>query len=188
MTTTAQQLITAEEFARMPEPADGSRQELVRGVIVTMPPPGFRHGEYHSNIFYFLKHYVRAHPIGRVTVESGLRTQRGPDTVRGPDIAFWSAERMPLNVTPLGYPDVVADLCVEILSPNQTRAGLREKVREYLDCCVRMVWIVDPDDRSVTVYRSPDHGRILHEGATLSGDDVLPGFTVPVAELFTQAG
>jgi len=177
-------LITAEEFFRMPEPANGSRQELVRGVVVTMPPPGFQHVDIQINVAFFLKQHLRTHRIGRVTAESGVRTERGPDSVRGPDVAFWSAERLPLDITPLGYPDEVADLVVEILSPGQTRRGLRDKVREYLAAGVRVVWVVEPDNRSVTVYRSAEEGRVYEEGSVLTGEDVLPDFSVPVAELF----
>jgi Uma2 family endonuclease len=111
-------------------------------------------------------------------------TEHGPDTVRGPGIAFWSAERIPLDVEPEGYPDIPADLCVEILSPDDVWELILEKVREYLTCGVRMVWVVDVELRTVTVYRNADEGRVLHQNATLSGDDVLPGFTIRVGELF----
>jgi Uma2 family endonuclease len=184
MTTAAQKLITAEEFARLPDPPDGSRQELVRGVVVTMPPPGFEHGDIQANVIYFLKHHARAQRLGRVTAESGVWTERGPDTVRGPDVAFWSAARLPPEQRPLGYADVAPDLCVEVRSPDQPRKALREKVREYLGGGVRMVWLLDPEDRTVTVYRTPDQGQVLHEAALLSGEDVVPGFSVAVADLF----
>src|SRR5437868_2344625 len=110
MSAIAQKQITADEFSRMRDPADGSKQELVHGEIVTMPPTGYRHGDVQSNIAFQLKLFTREHPIGTVTVESGVRTERDPDTVRGPDISFWSAERIPLAEKPIGYPDVPADL------------------------------------------------------------------------------
>jgi Uma2 family endonuclease len=184
MTTATRKLITAEEFAQLPPPPDGSRQELVRGVIETMPPPGFRHGAIQSNFLVLLGQHARSGRLGRVTAESGVRTQLGPDSVRGPDVAFWSAERLPLDQSPLGYPDVVADLCVEILSPGQSRKGLREKVKEYLEAGVRMVWIADPELCSVTIYRTPNEARVLHEGATITGEEVLPGFSCPIKEFF----
>ena len=187
MTRIAQKLITAEEFAQMPAPPDGSRQELVRGAIETMGRPGFRHGKINFRIAKILDKHVEPNRLGHVVPETGVVTERGPDTVRGPDVAFWSAEKVPLDQEPAGYPDAVADLCVEVLSPRQDRKKIFEKVREYLWAGVRLVWVVDPEDRTVTVYRSPEEGRLLHEGATLSGEDVLPGFSVSVAEFFAGA-
>ncbi len=184
MTTTAVKLITAEEFARMPDPADGSKQELVRGVIVTMLPPGFRHGVCHNKVAFLLTAHVLATRCGRITVETGVVTERDPDTVRGPDVAFWSVERLPMDQTPEVYPDVAADLVVEIQSPSSRRQTTQDKIREYLDRGVRMVWIVDPEQRTVTVYRQPGEGHLFWHDVTLTGEDVLPGFQCRVAEFF----
>lgn len=184
MTTAAVKLITAAEFARMPEPPDGTKQELVRGAIVTMLPPGFRHGICQNKVAFLLTAHVLSTRCGRVTVETGVVTERNPDTVRGPDVAFWSVERLPLDQTPEAYPDVAADLCVEVFSPSNTQQEMKEKVREYLQRGVRLVWIVDPEERTVTVYRQPGEGRLLWEDATLTGEDVLPGFQCRAVELF----
>jgi Uma2 family endonuclease len=186
MATTAVKLITAAEFARMPEPPGGSKLELVRGVIVTVPPPHFIHGVCQTNVASLLKAHARPTRRGRVTVETGLITEQDPDTVRGPDVAFWSAERLPLEQTPEVYPEVAADLCVEILSPSSTRREMQDKVREYLTRGVRLVWVVDPDARTVTVYRQPGEGRVLWEDATLTGEEVLPDFQCRVSEFFEQ--
>lgn len=187
MTTVARKLITAEEFAQLPDPPDGSRQELVRGVIETMGRPGFRHGKVNFRIAKILDRYVEPNRLGHVVPETGVVTEHGPDTVRGPDVAFWSADKVPLDQEPAGYPDAVADLCIEVLSPRPNRKKILEKIREYLWAGVRLVWVVDPEERTVTVYRSPEEGRLLHEGATLSGEEVLPGFSVPVTEFFMTA-
>ena len=149
------------------------------------PPPGFEHGDIQLTIGILLRNYAQAHQLGRVIVEGGLITERNPDTVRGPDVTFWSAERMPLDQPkPRGYPEVAADLCVEVLSPGNRLREIQEKLREYFARGVRMVWIVQPEDRTVTVYRSVDEGHLLHESATLMGEDVLPGFSCQVAALF----
>jgi Uma2 family endonuclease len=184
MSAIAHKLLTAAEFARLPNPADGAKQELVRGEVITMPPPGFRHGRGQVRIAGLLDRFVTAKQLGRITVETGLITELDPDTVRGPDVSFWSYERLPINIVPEGYPDVAADLCVEILSPGDRLSRLREKIAEYFARGVRMVWVVDPENRSVTVYRSPTEEHVLSEGATLSGEDVLSGFTCLVSELF----
>ena len=183
MATVAQKLITAEEFIKMPSPPDGSKQELVRGEIITMPR-GFRHGVCQLRAARVLDNYAGSTKRGRVTVETGVVIERDPDTVRGPDVSFWSFERLPLDQEPEGYPDVAPDVCVEILSPDKRLKRILEKLREYFAKGVRMVWIIDPEDRTVTVYRSAEEGRLLHESATLAGEDVLPGFSCRVAEFF----
>lgn len=177
-------LLTAEEFARLPESLDGSREELVRGKVVTMPMPQFRHGMIQANVTFVLKLFVKSGRLGQVVTETGLVTERGSDTVRGPDVAFWSVNRLPLDTKVEVYPDIAADLCVEILSPGERSKRLPQKLREYFACGVRLVWVLDPDARTVTIYRNPSDGRILREDATLTGEDVLPGFECRVSELF----
>lgn len=149
-----------------------------------MPPPGFNHGLVQVRICGLLDQHVRPLRVGRVTLESGLITERDPDTVRGPDVAYWSAERVPLDQRPRGYPDVPADLCVETLSPSDRPGQTDDKVREYLQRGVRLVWVVNPDERTVTVHAPNEDARELVETDTLTGGDVLPEFQVRVADLF----
>jgi Uma2 family endonuclease len=186
MTPTATKLITAEEFARMPNPEDGSQQELVRGEIVTMPPPGFLHGKVQKNVCFILESFNRSKRMGHVTVESGVPTTRSPDTVRGPDVAYWSYEKIPSGSIPDGWAEVPPDLCVEVLSPNDTQKKTNEKVREYLQRGVRMVWVVHPENRTVVVFRKSNQGWLLIEDATINGEDVLPGFQCLVSEFFAE--
>jgi Uma2 family endonuclease len=182
MATVARKLITAEEFLQMPDPPDGSQQELVRGEIITMPPPGGLHGVCCSKTNYLLCNFAEANQRGIVTAnDTGIITERGPDSVRGPDIAYWSSERLP--EIPAGYIETPPDLAVEVLSPSTRMRQLRNKIREYFSRGVRMVWVISPEDRTVTVYRTADEGRLLHESATLSGEEVLPGFSCRVADL-----
>jgi Uma2 family endonuclease len=175
-------LITAEEFARMPDPPDGSQQELIRGVIVTMPPPGGRHGVCCARVVRHLSNHVEDHNLGTVTAkDTGFVSERDPDTVRGPDVAFWTRER--LAEIPEGYIEIPPDLVVEVVSPSDHYSRVQTKLRHYLERGVRMVWVVDPEDRSVTVYRSREQARILVETDTLDGEEVVPGFRVGVARL-----
>jgi Uma2 family endonuclease len=95
-------LLSAEEFLLLPKPADGARQELVRGGVITMPAPGFRHGVGVGRVYRIVDGFVFPRRLGRVTVEAGLVTERGPYTVRGPDVAYWSAARIPLDWRPHG--------------------------------------------------------------------------------------
>src|SRR5262245_51751487 len=184
MATVAARLLTAEEFHRTPPPADGAKVELVRGEVVKVCRPGFAHGYTQVRVCGLLDQYGRPQRRGRAVVKTGVITERDPDTVRGPDVSYWSVERLPWDQTPQGYPDSAPDLAVEVLSPNNRLARIREKMREYFNRNVRMVWVVDPEDRTVTVYRALEEGRVLHESATLTGEDVLPGFSCQVAELF----
>lgn len=176
--------LTAQEFAVLPEPPDGSKQELVRGEVVTMPPPGFRHGRCQIKVGVHLELFARSTNLGRVTVESGVVTENGPDSVRGPDIAYWTFERLPADQEPVVYANVAPDLVVEVLSPSDKQKNWTKKVREYFASGVRMVWVVDPESRTVGVFRKPGEGRILWEDAELSGEEVLPGFNCKVADFF----
>jgi Uma2 family endonuclease len=183
MSTVAnKKLLTAEEFYLLPDPDDGSQQELVRGEVVGIPPPGGMHGVSCSKAARRIGNFVEEHDRGTVTSNhTGFITERAPDSVRGPDVAYWSKERLP--VVPLGYIDVAADLLVEVLSPGNTWKKIREKLREYFAKGVRMVWIISPEDRTLSIYRTLDEARLLHETATVTGEDVLPGFTCRVADL-----
>jgi len=184
MATVKPDVITAEQYRTMVPPEDGSKIELVRGELETMCRPGFRHGLRQGRVYRILDNYGQTHRHGRAVVETGVVTDRDPDTVRGPDVSYWSAERLPLDQEPEGYPDIAPDLAVEVLSPSNRVARILEKMRELFERGVRMVWVVDPENRTVTVYRSLNEGRVLHESATLEGEDVLPGLTCPVAEFF----
>lgn len=182
MATVTKKLITAEEFVRMPDPPDGSQQELIRGEVVTMPPPGGLHGVCCLKVGRRLGDFVDDKQLGTVTSnDTGFISERDPDTVRGPDISFWGKDRLP--EVPEGYIEVPPDLAVEVVSPSDHYSRVQNKVRHHLAHGVRLVWVVDPVDRSVTVYRSLQDVTILTEKDTLTGADVLAGFSCAVAEL-----
>jgi Uma2 family endonuclease len=181
--TKAPALMTAEELARLPD--DGfHRYELVRGELRTMAPPGMDHGEDASNLVYFLKAHVRTYGGGRVFVESGVRLARDPDTVRGPDVSYIAEHRLPPPGQRSGFFQGAPDLAVEVVSPSNSAADVAEKVQEYLTAGGRLVWVVDRPRRAVTVHRADGSRQQLGVGDTLSGEDVLPGFALPVAEVF----
>ena len=184
MSTATTQLLTAEEFFALPDPKDGSKQELVRGRVITMPGPGVEHGEVQVNVAFAIKLFLKQNPIGRVATESGAVTERKPDTVRGPDVSYYSKERLPLDQRVVGYHTEVPDLCVEVVSPSNSMKQLKAKAKEYLFAGVRLVWIVDPEDRTVTIIVDPLESRTLEADATLDGGTVLPGFSCKVSDLF----
>ena len=147
-----------------------------------MTPPGGMHGVSCSKADRRIGNFVEEHGLGTVMCNDvGVITERDPDSVRGPDVAYWSHER--LKEIPLGYIEVAPDLIVEVLSPSNTSKKIREKLAEYFTKGVRMVWVIAPEDRTLTIYRTPDEGRLLHETATVTGEDVLPGFSCRVSDL-----
>lgn len=183
-------LVTAEEFAAYPEPLDGSKQELLRGEVITisrgeeyaMPPPKGRHGAIQALIAYLLLGVVRPRKLGWVTTESGVVIERDPDSVLGPDVAFYTIARHPNR--PEGYFEIPPDLVVEVLSPDDRRKHVREKIKDYVKNGVKLVWLVDPEMRTVTVYAGSLRGTELDEAETITGGDVLPEFSCKVAEFF----
>ncbi len=183
MSTLAQnKLLTAEEFFRLPAPGDETQQELVRGEVITMPPHGGMHGVSCNKTGRRLGNFVEDNDRGTVTSnDTRFITERGPDSVRGPDIAYWSKERLP--AIPLGYIEIAPDMLVEVLSPSNTTKQILAKLREYFARGVRLVWVIAPEDRALTVHRTPEEGRLLHETASVTGEDVLPGFTCRVSDL-----
>lgn len=176
------EFITAEEFAAMPQPADGTRQELVRGKVIQMPPVQGRHGFVASKIDRKVGNFVDDRKLGWVVVESGVILRRDPDTVRGPDVSFYSIDRHP--EPPDRYFEIPPDLAVEVLSPDDRRSKVREKIREYISQGVKLVWLVDPEAKTVTVYRGSLRGSEFDESEILDGGDILPGFTCPIADFF----
>jgi Uma2 family endonuclease len=176
--------LTAAQFARLPALRDGSQRELIRGVVALLPAPGFRHRFYQGNAYTLLWEFADNTRFGIVTADANFPTGQDPDTVRGTDVGYWTVARLPLDTDLIGPPPVVPDLSVEVVSNTKKLAEARERMTEHLASGVRMVWIVEPEYHTVTVYRTPDEGRILHEMATLHGEDVLPGFQCRVADFF----
>lgn len=183
MATVQQKLMTVEEFEKLPDPPDGSKLELVRGEIVVMPPPKARHGICCSRVGRLLGNHVDTQTLGWVTTnDTGVILERGPDTLRRPDVALWSITRQP--TMPEGYFEIPPDLVVEVLSPGDRRGDVRAKVKEYLLHGVPLVWLVDPEARTVTVYQGNLRGTEFDEADVIDAGPVLPGFSCKVADLF----
>jgi Uma2 family endonuclease len=177
-------LLTAEEIWSLPE--NGNRYELVRGELVKMPPAAAEHGIVTGTLYLMLGGYIRTNGLGVTTIaESGYILSRNPDTLRAPDIAFVSKVRIGSEGVPQGFWEIAPDLAVEIVSPSERPGEVQSKVDDYLSAGTRMVWIVHPGTRSLTVYRAPDQARVLTVNDTLSGEDVVPGFTCEVKAIFS---
>jgi Uma2 family endonuclease len=174
-------LISAEELFQMP---NLGRCELVRGEINMMSPAGAKHGLIIVNLSSLLDGFAKSHKLGRIMgAETGFIVRRNPDSVRAPDVAFIRADRLPANL-PQGYFDGPPDLAVEVLSPNDRASEVQVKIRDWLDAGCRAVWIVDPETKSVTIYKSTHDIVVLNFAETLTDAQVLPGFSVVVSEIF----
>jgi Uma2 family endonuclease len=180
--TTQTQLMTAEDLLRLPH--GGQLHELIEGVLTTMAPPGGDHGLIAAEFSGELRAFVRANNLGRVFIETGFIIRRNPDTVRLPDVAFVSRERMAAIGRVTGFMEGAPDLAVEIISPSDLYNEVADKVAEWLAAGTRMVLVIDPRQRTVTVRRPPTDVTILTENDEIDGADVVPGWRLPVPIVF----
>ena len=175
-------LLTAEDLWKIV--ADGSRYELSKGELVPMTPVGIPHSAIVIRLGKLLSIHVDENRLGLVGTEGGFKLHRNPDTLRAPDIAFISKERLEREGIPEAFADFPPDLAVEVLSPEDTASEIARKVDEYLAAGVPLVWIVDPLIQKVTVYRSLQDIKVVSAKEELDGGAVLPGFRVTVAAIF----
>ena len=176
-------LVTAEELLDMPD--DGFRYELVRGELRKMAPAGARPGRSAGKVARPLMNHVAANNLGEVYIaEAGFLLATDPDNVRAPDIAFVSRERFE------GVGDVDSffpgppDLAVEVIAPSDRYTEVTEKVEDWLAAGTRMVAVVDGRRRVATVHLPGKESVTLSEQDTLHGGDVVPGWSLPVADIF----
>ena len=169
----SQRRYTLEEYARLDDPAE-FWSELSRGRLVREPRPGGVHSEIIMELAVLLRDFVRARSLGKIVVEGGFQLSIDPPTVRGPDIAFIAAERLPASI-PAGWWPSAPDLAIEVLSPRRRAAPLQLKIFQYFEAGTRVVWIVDAGTRSVTIYNSLADISIVRAPALLSGPCILPG-------------
>jgi Uma2 family endonuclease len=176
-------LFTAEQLSRMPD--DGFRYELVAGELKKMTPASWRHGSVASRLDGWLSTYVEAKGLGMtLTSEAGFLVARDPDTVRAPDIAFIHKDRLPAVLPEEAFWPGAPDLAVEVLSPGDTFREIDEKAKMWLKAGTRMVWVINPAWRTVTIYRSGTDVKTITDSGELEGEDVVPGFRCRVRELF----
>lgn len=181
--TIANRTYTIAEFMALPNPIDGTQQELVRGEIREMPPAGEEHGAIGGAIFGHIWMYLRQNNLGKVYQDTGVVIDPVLNTVRAPDVAFIRKERFSGRVT--GALPVEPDLAVEVISPYDRYGDVEDKVEDYLRAGVRLVWVVNPRRKFVEVYHpNVEQPTLLNIDDELNGEDVLPGFTLKVRALF----
>jgi Uma2 family endonuclease len=173
--------MTAEDLERLYIP--GKKVELVRGVPVVQELPSTLHGFVAGVLFQRLALFVGEQALGLVFLQdTGFKIASNPDTVRGPDVAFVSRERMP-ELPRRGYVPIAPDLVAEVVSPNDTLGEVLSKAGEWLRAGCRLVWVIDPDHRRARIYRADGSESLLGPQDLLEGEEVVPGFSCPLQEL-----
>ncbi len=179
----APRLLTADELLQLY--SKGVRGELIRGVLSETEPAGTEHGVIVVNLVMELRMFAKPRRLGTLTAsDSGVWLERDPDTVREPDIAYFSAERIPLDQQVTGYAEVAPDLVVEVGSPRDSHRELNDKALMWLSFGTRLVWVVHPDTRTVDAHRTNHPVVTLRGNQALDGPDILPGFTCPLRDIF----
>jgi len=181
--TTASHITTAEQLLN----ASGmGRCELVRGELAMTTPAGYEHGQIVGALHVALALFVKQNQLGDVVGgETGFLIRRDPDTVRVPDVAFVRTDRVPPGRVP-GFFEGAPDLAVEVVSPNDRASDVLARVRDWLETGSQVVWVVDPGTRSVQVYWIPNRAEILTIDDDLRGAEVVPGFKLPLVDLFAK--
>jgi Uma2 family endonuclease len=178
----ATRLFTVEEVER--EPPEGE-WELIDGVVVPLSPASPRSARIGARLLISVGNHVDRHDLGVVyNADGGFKLFPDRETVRAPDVSFVRAERAPSGEDELRFARLAPDLAIEVLSPSDSRRAALSKATMYLEAGVRLVWLVDPQRRLVVVLTPDELPITLREGDLLDGGEVLPGFAVPVAEIF----
>lgn len=179
----AEALMTAVEFGRRPDP--GHPEELVRGRIVPMPSPDRRHGYVCNKAGRIFGNFAEERDLGRVlSNDSGVITERDPDTVRGADVAFYSYARLPKGPLKSGYGPEVPELVIEVRSKSDRWRDVHEKVAEYLKAGVSVVVVLDPEPRTAHLFAADEPPRRLEADDELTLPGLLDGFAARVGRFF----
>lgn len=182
--------MTAEEFFEWDNrPENANRQfELVRGEVIELPVPTKIHGRVCISVAYALEGYVRQRGFGYVTGnDAGVILDRDPDTVRGPDVALYEDANSFEELHPK-YGEVPPRLVVEVLSPGDVYKRVTKKLKDYLRAGIPLVWVVDFEEKTVTVHRNGRAPQEYIAADEITGEDVLPGFVCKVSDFFFVPG
>ncbi len=181
-TTLSNRPITAAEFEQY---ESDERVDLIRGELHPMPPmPGAEHGEITNRISTYASLFVMENDLGACfAAETRFQIEHNPDTAIGPDWAFVARERLPAEM-PRGFLALAPDIVLEVRSPSDSAPESLTKVQRWLAAGVRLVWELNPKTRLLTVHHADGPPRELGIDATLSGEEILPGFTLPLRRLF----
>jgi len=179
-----QRSLTAADLAELPTdlPSGPVRYELHDGSLVVLPPHGFRHARAVAVIAAELLRQGEKRGFGEAIDECGIVLRRGPDQVVGADAALIAAKSLPAKLSPEGYLEIIPELVAEVRSKNDSTLEVEAKVRDYLTAGVELVWVADPEAR--TVNRPGQPAVIMTVADTLTADPIIAGFTLALADLF----
>ncbi len=180
-------LFTVADLAKLPSdlPSGPVVYELDNGRLVVMPPPGDIHGAVESNIGAELKIQGERRGLGKARSGGvGVILWKNPDRVVGPDAVFIAKESLPIRTSKEGYLETIPELVVEVRSKNDTGPEISKKVQDYFKAGVRVVWVSDPGKRTVTIFRPGQKAKVLRENDVLTIPDIIPGFELPVRNVF----
>lgn len=174
--------MTAKELLEF---GDNSTCELIAGEFIPKRPAGGAHGRLASRINRIVGDYVEKHALGETFgAETGFIVAHNPDTVRAPDFAFITQERLALIGDFDEFIPIAPDLAVEVVSPHDRWTKIEEKVQDYLRAGTRLVWVLNPKTKTIHVYHGFASVVVLTSKGQLEGGEVLPGFAAAVAYLF----
>ena len=180
--------VNSQDFSALAHQHPDKHMELIAGRVYETPLLGFEHGVIAGNFAGFIGMYVRSHDLGRVTMTGTgylIHTDdTGKDTLLTPDVGFVAKARVPAAST-RSYARLAPDLAVEVVSPNDKAEEIHAKVNKYLQYGTRAVWVAYPETHTVVVH-TPEGAKTLSENDVIDGGDVLPGFTLPVRDIFTN--
>lgn len=175
--------LTIEDLATFQKHYPDHRMELVNGKVIVMSPSGYESDEVAAEIIAQLRNWVKPRKLGRVTASSaGFRLPNPDRDVRAPDASFVTADR--LRRSPQAFAELAPDLMVEVKSPTDSIEELETKIQEFLSLGTRVGILINPEEQTVTVYRFEQDKIILSNGDILTAPDVLPGWEVPVLDLW----
>ena len=177
---TSTTLMTAEQLLAR---AGNGRAELVYGELVELMPVGFLHSKLVVRILLWISAFLETHPLGTVGTELGMVLARDPDLVYAPDVCFIAKAREPAADSRRFF-EGAPDLAIEVLSPDDRPGRRNAKIQAYLAAGTRLVWVVDPDNSTVTVHRPSAPAQVYSGQDEVTGEDVLAGFSFQVERLF----
>jgi Uma2 family endonuclease len=175
-------LVTAEEFLQL-----GSKMacaELIAGRVIELSPAGAEHSSLGGRVFARLLAHADDTDAGMcTTADGGYVLSRDPDVVRAPDAAFVARDRLPDGRAPRMFFEGAPDIAVEVMSPSEAAGEIEAKTQQYLRAGTRLVWIIYPDEKLARVWRADGTTTLIEEDGSLVGEDVLPGFELPLGDV-----
>jgi Uma2 family endonuclease len=179
---------TVADVAALPSelPSGTVLYELDRGRLITLPPPPDVHAAVSGKLAAALLYCGEYRCQGKARARVGVILGRDPDHLLAPDAVFIANASLPIRTSSEGYLATIPDLVVEVRTKNDTAAEVQSKVDDYLAAGVRVVWVADPQARTVTAHRAGALPHVFHEDDTLSVEDIIPGFQLPVRDALRE--